>query len=210
MSTSSSADALAALRPDLFAGRQALVTGGTSGIGLAVAQAFARLGAAATATGATEAEVAAARATEPKVAFAPLDVRDGAAVAAAVAALPRLDVLVNCAGVICRGAELDPETFAEVVDINLTGSMRTSAAARPRRPRSRPGSPSSPRRWRASSPAPSSSSTAAISSPEPGPGGPGGGRESAGLARGARYSRGLPPVANQRAGDRNPQGEEEP
>ena len=37
-STSSSADAaLAALRPDLFAGRQVLVTGGTSGIGAAIA-----------------------------------------------------------------------------------------------------------------------------------------------------------------------------
>jgi NAD(P)-dependent dehydrogenase (short-subunit alcohol dehydrogenase family) len=132
MSTSSSADPLAALRPDLFAGRHALVTGGTSGIGLAVAQAFARLGAEVTATGATDAEVASAREGEPRVRFERLDVRDGAAVGATVAALPRLDVLVNCAGVIRRGAELDPEVFAEVVDINLTGSMRTSAAARPR------------------------------------------------------------------------------
>ena len=64
--------------------------------------------------------------------FERLDVRDGAAVGATVAALPRLDVLVNCAGVIRRGAELDPEVFAEVVDINLTGSMRASVAARPR------------------------------------------------------------------------------
>ena len=137
MSTSSSADALAALRPDLFAGRHALVTGGTSGIGHAVAGAFARLGAAVTATGATEAEVEgaeveAARAGGEGVAFARLDVRDGAAVAAAVAALPRLDVLVNCAGVIRRGAELEPEVFADVVDINLTGTMRACAAARPR------------------------------------------------------------------------------
>jgi NADPH:quinone reductase-like Zn-dependent oxidoreductase len=45
MSTSSSADALAALRPDLFAGQRVLVTGGTSGIGAAVARGFARLGA---------------------------------------------------------------------------------------------------------------------------------------------------------------------
>lgn len=132
MSISSSADPLAALRPDLFAGRQAFVTGGTSGIGLAVARAFARLGADVAATGATDDEVAAARTAEPGVAFARLDVRDGRAVGDAVAALPRLDVLVNCAGVIRRGDELEPEVFADVVDINLTGSMRACAAARPR------------------------------------------------------------------------------
>ncbi len=33
---------------------------------------------------------------------------------------------------IRRGGELDPEVFADVVDINLTGSMRACAAARPR------------------------------------------------------------------------------
>ena len=132
MSTSSSADALSALRPDLFAGRGALVTGGTSGIGLAVARALARLGAEVTATGSTDAEVATARDAEPGVRFERLDVRDGKAVRAAVDAPARLDLLVNCAGVIRRGAELDPEVFADVVDINLTGSMRTAAAARPR------------------------------------------------------------------------------
>jgi NAD(P)-dependent dehydrogenase (short-subunit alcohol dehydrogenase family) len=41
-------------------------------------------------------------------------------------------VLVNCAGMIRRGAELDPAVFADVVDVNLTGSMRACAAARPR------------------------------------------------------------------------------
>ena len=132
MSTSSSAEALAALRPDLFAGCGVLVTGGTSGIGLAVARSFARLGATVTATGATGGEVTAAAASAPEVAFVALDVRDGDAVAATVAAPARLDVLVNCAGVIRRGAELDLAVFAEVVDINLTGSMRACAAARPR------------------------------------------------------------------------------
>ena len=81
MSTGSSADALAALRPDLFAGRTVLVTGGTSGIGAAVARGFARLGAEVTATGGTEAEVAAAGGLMPGVRLERLDVRDGGTVA---------------------------------------------------------------------------------------------------------------------------------
>ncbi len=40
-------------------------------------------------------------------------------------------MLVNCAGVIARGRELDPVVFAEVVDVNLNGAMRMCAAARP-------------------------------------------------------------------------------
>jgi NAD(P)-dependent dehydrogenase (short-subunit alcohol dehydrogenase family) len=40
-------------------------------------------------------------------------------------------VVVNCAGVIRRGAEHDPAAFAETVDINLNGTMRVCTAARP-------------------------------------------------------------------------------
>jgi NAD(P)-dependent dehydrogenase (short-subunit alcohol dehydrogenase family) len=42
-----------------------------------------------------------------------------------------LDVLVNCAGIIRRVEEHDPEIFAQVIDINLTGTMRACSAARP-------------------------------------------------------------------------------
>ena len=58
--------------------------------------------------------------------------RDPARVVAIIEGLPRLDVLVNCAGMIRRGEELDPQVFADVVDVNLTGSMRACTAARPR------------------------------------------------------------------------------
>jgi len=112
--------------------RHVLVTGGSSGIGAAIAQAFAAEGARVTATGATPAEVdaAAARPELQGVQMARLDVRDDAAVRALVSAQGELDVVVNCAGVIRRGAELEPEAFADVVDINLNGTLRVCTAAR--------------------------------------------------------------------------------
>lgn len=109
--------------------RQVLVTGGTSGIGAGIARAFAAQGDRVTITGATEAEVARAQATHPGVHAQVLDVRDATAVETAVRALGELDVVINCAGVIRRGAEHDPAVFADAVDINLNGTMRVCAAA---------------------------------------------------------------------------------
>jgi NAD(P)-dependent dehydrogenase (short-subunit alcohol dehydrogenase family) len=123
-------DSVASFAPALFAGRQILVTGGTGGIGLGCARAFVRLGADVVATGATQAECDAARCDG--ISFRPLDVRDGEAVGALVASLERLDVVVNAAGVIRRDAEHDPAVFADVVAINLTGTMIVCSASRPK------------------------------------------------------------------------------
>lgn len=122
-----------AFAPDLFAGRSVLVTGGSSGIGLGAARAFRDLGAGVTATGVSEAECAAAAAdpAHAGIAFLPLDVRDGAAITALVSGLGPLDVVVNAAGVIRRDAEHDPEVFAQVIAVNLTGTMSVCAAVRP-------------------------------------------------------------------------------
>jgi NAD(P)-dependent dehydrogenase (short-subunit alcohol dehydrogenase family) len=109
--------------------RRVLITGATSGIGAGIARAFAAAGDAVVATGASEAEVAAARG-QPGIDVRPLDVRDDAAVRALVQGLGELDVVVNCAGVIRRGAEHDPAVFADTLDINLTGTMRVCTAAR--------------------------------------------------------------------------------
>jgi NAD(P)-dependent dehydrogenase (short-subunit alcohol dehydrogenase family) len=118
-------------RADLFAGQVAMVCGGTSGIGAAIGSALAGLGAEVTVSGATPAEADAARSRAGFAGSAiALDVRDGDGVEALMHRFSRLDILVNCAGVIRRGAEHDPKIFAEVVDINLTGTMRLCAASR--------------------------------------------------------------------------------
>ena len=109
--------------------RTVLITGATSGIGAGIARAFAAAGDHVVATGATEAEVSAARG-QPGIDVRQLDVRDDAAVRALVEGLGELDVVVNCAGVIRRNAEHDPVVFADTLDINLTGTMRVCAAAR--------------------------------------------------------------------------------
>jgi NAD(P)-dependent dehydrogenase (short-subunit alcohol dehydrogenase family) len=116
----------------LFTDKVALVSGGTSGIGAAIGNALAELGAEVTVTGATPAEAkeATARASFWVEHATALDVRDGSAVTAFLGKFARLDILINCAGIIRRGEEHDPQVFAEVVDVNLTGTMRLCAAAR--------------------------------------------------------------------------------
>ncbi|MEO1106279.1 MAG: SDR family NAD(P)-dependent oxidoreductase, partial [Pseudomonadota bacterium] len=60
-----------------------------------------------------------------------LDITDQAAVDALFSPLDRLDGLVNCAGILARGAEYNIEMFEQVIAINLTGTMRTALAAKP-------------------------------------------------------------------------------
>lgn len=115
-----------------FEGRTILVTGGTSGIGAGIAGAFLEAGAGviAVGVGAAELERARADAVLAKCEIAELDVRDRGGVEALVGAIDTLDVVVNCAGIIRRGEELDPDVFASVLDVNLTGTMRVCHAAR--------------------------------------------------------------------------------
>ncbi len=113
--------------------RNILISGASSGIGAAIARAFKATGARVTATGVTQMEVdaALARPDMDGISITLLDVREAQAINALIEAVGDLDVLVNCAGVIRRGAEHDPDVFADVLNINLTGTMRLCTAARP-------------------------------------------------------------------------------
>jgi NAD(P)-dependent dehydrogenase (short-subunit alcohol dehydrogenase family) len=111
--------------------KQALVTGGTRGIGAGIVHALASAGFAVTATGVTDAEVAkfgpAANVTPMR-----LDVTLQPEVDALISSLQRLDVVVNCAGIIQRdGREFEPDGFARTVEVNLIGTMRVCVAAHP-------------------------------------------------------------------------------
>jgi len=117
---------------DLLAGQSALVTGGTSGIGAAIAAALAGCGAEVVVTGRQAGSVADYNAAPPARCRAePLDVTDGGAVVRLLASFTRLHIVVNSAGLIHREAEYDPARFAEVLDVNLTGSLRVAEAAHP-------------------------------------------------------------------------------
>lgn len=120
-----------------FTGKVVLVTGGVSGIGAATSLAFRSAGAQVVACGLTREEIEKAR-SDPQfgsIPIEPLDVQQTQEVAAVVSRVAdqhgQIDVVVNCAGMIAREAEHEPETFAKVIDVNLTGGMRVCSAARP-------------------------------------------------------------------------------
>jgi NAD(P)-dependent dehydrogenase (short-subunit alcohol dehydrogenase family) len=118
-----------------LAGKTAVVTGGASGIGLAIARAFASAGARGTVL---DLHAPAADALPEGWTSLPVDVRDDAAVAAAIAQaalqLDRIDVLALAAGIVppWRGLTgFDPDEWENVMRVNVSGVASTLAHAIP-------------------------------------------------------------------------------
>jgi NAD(P)-dependent dehydrogenase (short-subunit alcohol dehydrogenase family) len=114
-----------------------LVTGGSSGIGLAIAGAFREAGADVWITG-TRSGVDDYPDDLSTMTYRQLDMLDGAAVDALPGAMPALDVLINCAGTTVRNEEAyQPANFEKVIGVNLNGAFRMSMAALPHLRKSR-------------------------------------------------------------------------
>jgi 3-oxoacyl-[acyl-carrier protein] reductase len=123
-------------------GKVAIVTGGSRGIGLAIAQALVAEGISVAVTGKSEAHLSAARtqiekAGPGRVETLQADVRNYAEVERAIdvtlARFGALDFLINNAGVgiFADVADMTPAQWAEVIDTNLTGVFNTCHAAIP-------------------------------------------------------------------------------
>ncbi|MEM8677982.1 MAG: SDR family oxidoreductase [Planctomycetota bacterium] len=119
-----------------------LITGGTSGVGLATARRFASGGYAVMITGRNLDRLAAAERELRELATAPvithaLDVADARAVEAAVVQtheqLGRVDVLVNNAGIAPNvlAAEMPDDQFRETIDTNICGVFHLVRAVWP-------------------------------------------------------------------------------
>jgi 3-oxoacyl-[acyl-carrier protein] reductase len=123
-------------------GQAAIVTGGSRGIGLAIARALVAEGAHVAITGKNEGHLLAARralesAGPGAVEALQADVRRyeevERAVASAVARFGGLDIVINNAGIgiFADVADMTPAQWSEVIDTNLTGVFNTCHAALP-------------------------------------------------------------------------------
>lgn len=109
-----------------FAGKNVLVIGGSSGIGLACAQAFAGRGARVAITGTRSGKAAYGEGAEALApfAFSTLNVAEAGAVEAWSPPFDAVDVVVLSQGAVqYRRKEFEAEAFRQVVEVNLNSLM---------------------------------------------------------------------------------------
>jgi Dehydrogenases with different specificities (related to short-chain alcohol dehydrogenases) len=113
-------------------GKSVLITAAAQGIGRASAEAFARAGANVIATDINAPLLAELDGT-PNITTRLLDVLSDDAVTAAVAAIGRIDVLFNCAGVVHNGTilEMSDADLDFALDLNVRAQIRTIRAVLP-------------------------------------------------------------------------------
>jgi 3-hydroxybutyrate dehydrogenase len=114
-------------------GKRALVTGSTSGIGLAIARALRAEGADLVLNGFGEAETIAALTTELAAAHSAADLTDPAAIEAMMADAGPIDILVNNAGTqhVAPVDEFPVEKWDLVLALNLSAAFHTIRLALP-------------------------------------------------------------------------------
>jgi len=121
-----------------LSGQRALVTGGTSGIGRATAEALAREGAHVVISGRSEARgaevVGVIEAAGGEAEFVRADLESAEDVRALAARAGAVDILVNNAGVFPAGAthELPEATFDETFAVNVKAPFLLTAAVAPK------------------------------------------------------------------------------
>jgi gluconate 5-dehydrogenase len=116
-----------------LSGRTALVTGSTRGLGLALARALADAGARVAVNGRSASVAETVSAGLPGAVAAPFDVTNEAEVAEAVAALGRIDVLVNNVGMTMRKPleEWSLDEWRRILDVNVTSAFLVTRAVVP-------------------------------------------------------------------------------